>query len=96
MLKYILLFLTLNLGFNCVRETCMIEVIQRHTRYKAIKYSGVSEERIMESFKIFSENGNLAQQELIQALILNFDLLDEVTKDFIYNLGISSKIAYTH
>jgi hypothetical protein len=63
---------------NSVRETCMIEVIQRQVRYKGVKYSGVSEDQIMESFKIFSENGNLAQQELIQALILNFDLLDDV------------------
>jgi hypothetical protein len=64
----------------------MIEVIQRQVRYKAVKYSGVSEDEISEAFTIFSENGNLIQQELIQALILNFDLLDEVNQFFIYSL----------
>lgn len=78
MFKHILLVLLLNLGTNSIRENCMIEVIQRQLKYKATKYSDVSEEEVMSTFQIFSENGNLAQQELIQMLVLNFDLLEEV------------------
>lgn len=90
----LLLLLLLTCAGLSIREFCMIEVIQRQVRYKSFKYANISEEKLLKTFQIFSENGNLIQQEIIQQLVINFDLLPEVRPTLSllsYILGVSMR-----
>ena len=62
----------------CIDQDCAIEAVKAHINYVAFSDSKISADEGIKDFKTLSQEKNKSQEEMIEKLILNFDLLPEV------------------
>jgi hypothetical protein len=84
MQKIILLFFILFAGLNSINRECAIEVIKTHINYKALSGSKITEDEGIKNFQMLSNQRNKMQEEMIEKLILNFDILPPVRLNGLY------------
>jgi hypothetical protein len=89
MIKYIFLLFLVNALTKCLDHECAVQVLRHHVQYKSFQKSKISEDTATKNFQLFSKESKEFQMQMVERLIMNFELLPMVR---LYTHDIRSRV----